>query len=151
MVSIDTLASSEAMLKSLKPLRSALEKLQDTPETLAGPQVLFIRLADRWPLVFPAPQTPVHSEFLRVCLKVKARSFTASPSQHNLMLSTPLHNAVVHEGLPPGSTAPRPADLRHLGELAPEPGWRPVALFWDQANLVCLLKATVPATAVPRN
>jgi len=40
----------EAMLKSLRPLRAALEKLQDTPETL----------------------TPVHAEFLRVCLKVKA-------------------------------------------------------------------------------
>ncbi|CAE6936987.1 cops3 [Symbiodinium sp. CCMP2592] len=45
----------QAMLKSLKPLRSALEKLQDTPETL----------------------TPVHSEFLRVCLKVKVYHLAA--------------------------------------------------------------------------
>ncbi|CAE7697011.1 cops3, partial [Symbiodinium pilosum] len=45
----------QAMLKSLKPLRSALGKLQDTPETL----------------------TPVHSEFLRVCLKVKVYHLAA--------------------------------------------------------------------------
>ncbi|CAK9062602.1 unnamed protein product [Durusdinium trenchii] len=44
-----------AMLMSLKPLRAGLEKLQDTPETL----------------------TPVHAEFLRVCLKVKVYHIAA--------------------------------------------------------------------------
>lgn len=39
----------QAMLKSLLPLRSAMQKLQENPETL----------------------TPVHSEFLRMCLKTK--------------------------------------------------------------------------------
>jgi len=45
----------QAMLQSLKPLRAALEKLAETPETL----------------------TPVHTEFLRVCLKVKAYHLAA--------------------------------------------------------------------------
>jgi len=49
------------MLRSLKPLRSALEKLQDTPETL----------------------TPVHMEFLRVCLKVKVYHIAAQLLDHS--------------------------------------------------------------------
>jgi len=51
----------QSMLRSLKPLRSALEKLQDTPETL----------------------TPVHMEFLRVCLKVKVYHIAAHFLDHS--------------------------------------------------------------------
>jgi len=44
-----------AMLKSLLPLRSALEKLRENPETL----------------------TPVHADFIRVCLKAKVYDLAA--------------------------------------------------------------------------
>ena len=69
------------MLQSLKPLRSALEKLQDTPVTWT--KLESHGQPHKKHLAAQETLTPVHMEFLRVCLKVKVYHIAAQLLDHS--------------------------------------------------------------------